>query len=329
MKNRIALIIAYFGNLPNYFPLWLYSAEKNEDIDFILITDCEVGKHKDNIKIIKHTLSDVKARADRALHMNCCMPRAYKLCDYKPAYGLIFQDLLEGYDFWGHCDMDVVWGDIRKFITDDILDKHNKIFNLGHLTIYKNEDKVNRIFMKQRTGVYYTYKEAFQVEFSTAFDEKGAITAMSNCGNYKMYDCKEIIADIWPDTERFRTFYTLTSDYDHIYSYQDGKVIGHFLVDGKIQDKEFLYIHLQKRKMEYVTTSKDRFLIVPDSFIDWQVISEQLIKAHSQDVTPVATTPDTMSQIMPWGLSMKRKVRRMIFGHILKIDQLPMSERVL
>ena len=32
-----------------------------------------------------------------------------------------------GYDFWGHCDMDLIWGDIRNFITEDVLSKYDKI----------------------------------------------------------------------------------------------------------------------------------------------------------------------------------------------------------
>ena len=40
----------------------------------------------------------------------------YKLCDYKPVYGLIFDEDLQDYDFWGHCDVDLIFGDIRKFI---------------------------------------------------------------------------------------------------------------------------------------------------------------------------------------------------------------------
>lgn len=321
MTKRIALIIAYFGCLPNYFPLWLHSAEKNEDIDFFLVTDCEIGEHKDNIKVIKHTLEDVKVRADRALKMKCCMPRAYKLCDYKPAYGLIFQDLLKGYDFWGHCDMDVVWGDMRKFLTDEILSSYNKVFNLGHLTLYKNDERTNRIFMKRLTGVHYTYKEAYQVSFSTAFDEKSAIYPLSMNGNYTMYDDKDIIADIWPDTVRYRTFYTYDTDYDHIYSYQNGRVIGHFIINGEISEKEFLYIHLQKRKMEYETKSKDKFLIIPDKFIDWQEITVPFIYENSRDTNPVPCAPDLMPRSMPLLVSIKRKIRRLVFAKVLKIDQ--------
>ncbi|MBM3818250.1 MAG: hypothetical protein FJW14_04400 [Acidimicrobiia bacterium] len=45
-----------------------------------------------------------------------------KVCDLKPAYGLIFEDDLRGFDFWAHSDLDVVWGHVRGFMTDSLLE---------------------------------------------------------------------------------------------------------------------------------------------------------------------------------------------------------------
>ena len=36
---------------------------------------------------------------------------AYKLTDFKPAYGEIFQDYIIQYDFWGFTDIDLIYGD--------------------------------------------------------------------------------------------------------------------------------------------------------------------------------------------------------------------------
>lgn len=35
MKNRVVLILPYFGKLPSYFDLWLSSAVSNKKFDFI------------------------------------------------------------------------------------------------------------------------------------------------------------------------------------------------------------------------------------------------------------------------------------------------------
>ena len=39
MNYKIVMILPYFGKLPNYFDLWLQSAEKNSTIDWLIYTD--------------------------------------------------------------------------------------------------------------------------------------------------------------------------------------------------------------------------------------------------------------------------------------------------
>ncbi|WP_430521799.1 DUF6625 family protein [Lactobacillus gallinarum] len=34
-KNRVVIIIPYFGKFPNYFNFWLKSALENKDFDFL------------------------------------------------------------------------------------------------------------------------------------------------------------------------------------------------------------------------------------------------------------------------------------------------------
>ena len=42
--KSIALVLPYFGVLPNYFSYWLESAGKNESIDFLLFSDCDFAQ---------------------------------------------------------------------------------------------------------------------------------------------------------------------------------------------------------------------------------------------------------------------------------------------
>ena len=39
MRNKAVLIIPYFGNIPDYFNLWLKSAEANCEFNFYIYTD--------------------------------------------------------------------------------------------------------------------------------------------------------------------------------------------------------------------------------------------------------------------------------------------------
>lgn len=38
-KDRIVLIIPYYGSMPPYFDLWKNSAEANHEITFLIVTD--------------------------------------------------------------------------------------------------------------------------------------------------------------------------------------------------------------------------------------------------------------------------------------------------
>jgi len=49
----------------------------------------------------------------------------YKLCDFKPAYGLIFSEHFKDYDFWGYCDIDIIFGNIRAYMTDVLLNEYD------------------------------------------------------------------------------------------------------------------------------------------------------------------------------------------------------------
>ena len=50
--NKIAVIMPYFGKMPNYFDLWLQSCHANSQIDWIIVTDNLIKHDFNNIKII-------------------------------------------------------------------------------------------------------------------------------------------------------------------------------------------------------------------------------------------------------------------------------------
>ena len=141
--KRIAFILPYFGKFPNYFRLFLSSCLDNSDIDFYIFTDQKELVSKNNIKVIYNSFDEFKERIKRNFDFDVCLETPYELCDFKVAYGDIFQDLLQKYDYWGFCDCDLVWGKIRHFLTDDIL-KYDKIFMRGHCTLFKNNDDLRK-----------------------------------------------------------------------------------------------------------------------------------------------------------------------------------------
>ena len=138
----IAYVVPYFGKFPKGFQFWLLSCKCNPSIDWLIFTDDKTPyDYPENVKVTYWSFDQMKKKVQAVYDFPVLLERPYKLCDFKPAYGEIFADELKGYDFWGHCDIDLVWGNIRKFYTDDVLNQYEKVGFNGHSNLYKNMPK--------------------------------------------------------------------------------------------------------------------------------------------------------------------------------------------
>lgn len=174
MKHKIRMIVPYFGKLPEVFPIWLKSCEYNKTIDFLVYTDDKTRYDwPDNVVVRYTTFDKIRKLVQSKFDFEIALNAPYKLCDFKPAYGYIFSEDLVGYDFWGHCDIDLIWGNIRKFVTEELLDKYDKLFTHGHFVLYRNTTEVNNWFRELPQIPDHTWKQVFQSDESWAFDEAG------------------------------------------------------------------------------------------------------------------------------------------------------------
>lgn len=171
--RTMVFIIPYIGSLPWYFPYFLHSCRYNPSIDFVILSDNKSVPVTlpPNVKIIHYTIDQFKTIASKALDFEVVVDHGYKLCDFKPAYGYIFKDLVKGYDFWGHCDMDIIFGNIRNFMTDELLTEHDVIsarhdYLTGSFALYRNGLFNNSLFMESRD-----YKKVFTSNQNFCFDE--------------------------------------------------------------------------------------------------------------------------------------------------------------
>ncbi len=249
MMNCICLIICYFGKLPNYFDVWLESCKKNNKIDFLIITDQNINIEKSqNVKLLKITLKQLNEICKRKLRLDIDIKKPYKICDFRPAYGIIFEDYLKEYKFWGHCDLDVIFGDVTKFINNDILLKYDRILINGNLSLYKNNKKMNNLFKKN--GSIYDYKTVFESECFFAFDEFSGINRIAEKNNIKTY-VGNFVADITPKYKKFDLCYEKNYKYQVFY-YENNKIMKVYInEDDKICYKEYSHIHFQKRTIDF------------------------------------------------------------------------------
>lgn len=290
MKS-IAIIIPYFGELPNLFPIWLRTVKENNDIDWILITD-DIKKYDypKNVHVMYSEFSEIKKRIRKLYDFDIYLEDPYKLCDYRVAYGDIFKDILSGYDFWGHCDLDVIFGDIRKFINDDILSKYQKIQYRGHLTLYKNNEEVNTRYKLKFNGEEI-YKEIFRDKRMRFFDEEiiNHIYEQYNIPYYKVVNFAEF------KIRRYNFWLLhLPDKYDYknknqIFYWKNGSLIRLYLFNDEIYEEEFMYVHFLKRDMDMninidnISDIKE-FVIYPNKIDEFQEnIDASYIKKHSKN----------------------------------------------
>lgn len=155
-KYNIALIVTYFGELPFWFPAFQLSCSYNYNIQWIFFSDAQPPLNLPrNITFINFSINDFCQLASKKLCINIQLSEEflYKICDFKPAFGIIYEDYLHSYDFWGHCDVDIIWGQINNYIKPNIFEKYDIITSRekrisGHFCLYRNERKINRIFLE-------------------------------------------------------------------------------------------------------------------------------------------------------------------------------------
>ena len=162
MKS-IVFIIPYYGTFPSYFQLWLDSCKLNPSVDWLIFTDIKTPyDYPPNVRIIDKSFMQLKDYIQSMFDFQIRLDAPYKFCDFKVAYGDIFQEYIRDYDYWGYCDIDVIWGDIRKFLTDKILDAgYDKIFDRGHCTLYRNTKENNQTYRQYVKDIPY-YKDVMK-----------------------------------------------------------------------------------------------------------------------------------------------------------------------
>lgn len=150
--QKIIIVLPYFGKFPNYFNLFLNSCKKNYTIDWLIISDQSPSEWKIPTNVIWETTDFQKVCNEIRRIYNIIPTSPYDLCKYRVAYHRIFSKFIVGYDFWGYCDCDVIFGDIRHFLTEEILNAYPKISWRGHLTLFRNIEPYNSAFLTKIQG---------------------------------------------------------------------------------------------------------------------------------------------------------------------------------
>ena len=190
MKS-ICIIVFYFGKYPWYHNYFIDSCKRNQSIDFLFFTDnasCDI--QEENIKFIPFSIDNFNQLASIKLEFTVNVLSGLKICDFRPAFGVIFNDFIKSYDYWGYSDTDIIYGNLRNFLDDDIL-TYDYIsvrddYPSGYFSVFKNEKKINLLYKLSKD-----YMELFLREENTLFEEcGGAYSEVCNGINILDSSCK-------------------------------------------------------------------------------------------------------------------------------------------
>ncbi len=247
------MITPYFGRFPVWMPPFLLSCKYNPRFHFLILTDNEFPPvSPENVIFKKFSLNKLNALASKKLGITV-RKENYSQVDLKPLYGIIFEENTRGYDFWGHCDIDLIWGDLSAYITDEILTNYDiissrKNFISGHLNLYRNKRVINELCLEIENYEYYISRPEYYL-----FDEH-VITAYlkeqeNNGCAHKIYWKKYFAVD----TGTSRTF---TDWYG--WQWSKGKLF------GKRGEEAYIHFYYWKKFMNECDIGWDDFDI--DSF---------------------------------------------------------------
>lgn len=244
MKNAL-IITCYIGKLPDGIGLWLKSCENNPEYDFMLVTDQRLDiKIPENVIVLRQNLQQLKERFQKCLNFKICLESPYKLCDYRPLYGLAFAEYLQNYRFWGHCDLDMVFGRISHFFTNEILDSYDRLGSFGALILYRNSDRINHLYKEK--GSAFSYKKIWTSPYNYGFDERYGYNLICKNQGIRWLDCgHKFIAD-----RNLRDYLDLAGikNYERQRILWHDGAIFHIYIDenGQLKKDEKLYYHFTK-----------------------------------------------------------------------------------
>lgn len=251
--NKTRIIIPYFGEFHFLFNLFLKGVKNNDKFDFLIVTDQTLDYSTNNLEILKISFSEFCLIIYNKLNVSPKSP--YKLCDYKPLYGVIFEEYLMKYDYWGYSDIDMILGDLSPLYKLILENKYDKILDLGHLSFFRNTPEIN-YFYKADKSIEKQYNYMLKSSRIWITDESysniiyGVNTILINSG-FKLYSSRDLFFDTCPNYKEFVNANDKSCNNGYFKYYND-KLFFVTINQGQLVQKEFCYAHFLKRKVNLI-----------------------------------------------------------------------------
>lgn len=304
---KVGIVLCYMGGqLHEYFDKFLISCKYNPTIDWLLFTDDRSDlQYPGNVKVHYMIFEELREKIHTALEREICLESPRGLCNYKVMYGQIFKEELTEYDYWGYCDCDLIWGNLRKFLTDELFEAYGKIGIYGHLTLMKN-DEFHRTVWRDAA---VKFREWMGVDIfaegsrAWSFDETPGIDRYFREMGLPQYS-KRLFESYQPDKEGFipddrknyekgiariknRKYCRQWRIRRHVmFEYDRGSLYRVCLIHGKVCREEILYAHFPGGKKFGNHAAGEHFYVIPYEFLEKAELTPKWIRAHSKEDYP-------------------------------------------
>lgn len=276
--KKIAIVSNYFGTPPSYFQLWLDSCAANPTIDWQFISDISPTAYRfpPNVHLILsdfHSLQkDISARFPYPIRYE----KPWDFCALRPAFGVLFENILTGYDFWGYCDCDLIFGNLRSFFTEDRLSRYDKLMPKGHLSLVRNNPALNQAIFNHPLmreaidvacgGLPCFDEEAFRKVIlpeygATQFNDIPFMNPKCRAGNFQLEQVFGVHESLDVEASQFL---------HNVYTWSNGNLIGHYAKRNGdwTATLPVAYCHFFRREMKTKTDGLRNgrsYIIIPNT----------------------------------------------------------------
>lgn len=239
MAPWLILLVPYFGRWPAWINFFVESCNWNSDIHWQFFTDCgEPDNKADNVDYVHLSFGDYKALARERLGIAFDPADPYKLCDLRPCLARIHEDRIEGYPFFGYGDVDVIYGSVRRFYTDEILAQYD-VFSThperlaGHFAVLRNTADMRRAYER-----IPNYRELLERPQHVSTDE-AQFTALLQAETEA--SGRGLFVERYSTILSPRGWHDGTMNYPQRWFWRRGR-----LTNERDGDREFLYLHFMR-----------------------------------------------------------------------------------
>jgi hypothetical protein len=248
----LIMLIPYFGRWPEWMNLFVETCKWNPGVRWRFYTDCgEPENRAGNVDYVHLSFDDYKALVRERLRVAFDPPDPYKLCDIKPCLAYIHERDVAGYPFFGFGDVDVVYGDIRKFYTDELLRRFN-VFSThadrlsGHFAVLRNTRALRRAFVH-----IPRYREYLELPHYVGLDEVPFGLLFKPVGLRRIAGYltpgrrRALFAERYSTVLSRRGWHDGTMNYPQRWFWRRGR-----LTNERDGEREFLYLHFMRWKSD-------------------------------------------------------------------------------